>query len=654
MTTGQRLFTEFELRGRRLPNRIVSTPHATGWGRDGLIAPEEVDYHVRKAAGGCGLVMTFGSASVDPSSAASYGSVSLWDERNEPALRALAQGVHEHGAFCISQMTHMGRRGDSRVSEVVLRSASDWPEGVHREVPVAMTRAEIAEAVERFAQAALRLRRCGWDGAEITSFGGHLIEQFFDPDTNDRTDGYGGSLENRARLGREVVQAVRAAAGDDFIVSFRMTLDQQSLGGMGTDALIEVARAINVSQAIDVFSLSGGSGTSRLATGYFVAPAHLPEAAFAEPACAFRRTLDVPVLVAGRILNRAAAERCLAAGIDLVAMTRAIIADPELPRKLQHALAPRPCISINEGCIGRLYGGIPMGCSINPAVRSVDLDNLEPAATTLRVTVIGGGVSGLAAARAAAVRGHDVRLLERDAGLGGRVAKAARYSAADRWPLYVQWLEDEIGDAGVTVQTGTQASASDVLTGEPDVVIVATRSRLRQSCVPPGPIRVAALEELLDAPPGAPPTSAGHAIVVDDAGDLSTAAAIELLVSDGWAVEVVTTEPSVLFGLDLTQLPFVLREAARSGVRLTPNSEVVRSEPGARVVLRDVYAGVTAPRSDVGLIVLSGFRQAENELADELSHSWPEGELHVVGDALAPRRLMDAVREGTRAGATCG
>jgi dimethylglycine catabolism A len=218
----------------------------------------------------------------------------------------------------------------------------------------------------------------------------------------------------------------------------------------------------------------------------------------------------------------------------------------------------------------------------------------------------------------------------------------------------VQWLEDEIGDAGVTVQTGTQASASDVLTGEPDVVIVATGSRLRQSCVPPGPIRVAALEELLDAPPGAPPTSAGHAIVVDDAGDLSTAAAIELLVSDGWAVEVVTTEPSVLFGLDLTQLPFVLREAARSGVRLTPNSEVVRSEPGARVVLRDVYAGVTAPRSDVGLIVLSGFRQAENELADELSHSWPEGELHVVGDALAPRRLMDAVREGTRAGATCG
>ena len=185
------LLSPFELRGRPLRNRIVSTPHATGWSHDGSLARSEVDYHVRKAAGGCGLVMTFGSASVDPTTAASYGSVALWDEANEPALRALADGVHEHGALCIAQMTHMGRRGHSKESGIPLRAASDLPEPVHRET-----------------------------------------------------------------------------------------------------------------------------------------------------------------------------------GVDLVAMTRALIADPDLPRRLAGGARIRPCISINEGCIGRLYSGLPLWCSVNPAINA--------------------------------------------------------------------------------------------------------------------------------------------------------------------------------------------------------------------------------------------------------------------------------------------
>ena len=181
MRTFPHLYAPLELRGKVLRNRIVSTPHATGWGRDGLIDPREVNYHVRKAAGGCALVMTFGSASVDPTTAASYGSISLWDERNEPALRALADGVHGHGALCMSQMTHMGRRGTSTLSGIPLRAPSDLPEGVHLEVPVPLAVSELPPIVQGFADAAARLERCGWDGCEVTSLGGHLIEQFFDP-----------------------------------------------------------------------------------------------------------------------------------------------------------------------------------------------------------------------------------------------------------------------------------------------------------------------------------------------------------------------------------------------------------------------------------------------------------------------------------------
>ena len=256
--------------------------------------------------------MTFGSASVDPTTAASYGSISLWDERNEPALRALADGVHGHGALCMSQMTHMGRRGTSTLTGIPLRAPSDLPEGVHLEVPVPLAVSEIPAIVQRFADAAARLERCGWDGCEVTSFGGHLIEQFFDPGINTRTDEYGGSLENRTRFGREVLEAVRAAVSDDFIVGFRMAVDQCLTGGLGPDELIEVARSLAATGAIDLFSVSGGTGATRLSTAYFVPGDELPEGVFNERARRFREAVGVPVIVAGRNVEPAMADACVA------------------------------------------------------------------------------------------------------------------------------------------------------------------------------------------------------------------------------------------------------------------------------------------------------------------------------------------------------
>src|SRR6186997_796698 len=388
MSAGDRypiLLSPFEVRGRELPNRIVSTPHATGWSRDGLIDRSEVDYHVRKAVGGCGLVMTFGSASVDPSTEASYGSIALWDERNEPALRALADGVHEHGALVISQATHMGRRGTSVISGIPLRAASDLPEGVHMEVPVPLATEELPAIVERFAEVARRLERCGLDGIEVTSYGGHLLEQFFDPLVNTRTDAYGGSLENRTRLAREVLMAVRAAVSDRFIVGFRMTLDQCLTGGLGPDEMIEIARMLASTGAVDLFSVSGGTGASRLSTGYFVPGDMLPEGVFNERAIRFRREVGLPTLVAGRNVEPEVAEAALAGGVDLVAMTRALIADPDLPLKIGDGRRPRPCIGLNDGCIGRLYTGMPMYCSVNPAIRNPGLAQLSQAEEPARV-----------------------------------------------------------------------------------------------------------------------------------------------------------------------------------------------------------------------------------------------------------------------------
>ena len=642
------LFSPLELRGRVLRNRIVSTPHATGWGRDGLIDPREVDYHVRKAAGGCGLVMTFGSASVDPGTAASYGAIALWDERNEPALRALAEGVHGHGARCMSQMTHMGRRGTSTLTGIPLRAPSDLPEGVHLEVPVPLAVAEIPAIVLRFADAAARLERCGWDGCEVTSFGGHLIEQFFDPRVNTRTDEYGGSLEHRTRFGREVLDAVRAAVSGDFIVSFRMAVDQCLTGGLGPDELIDVARSLAASGAIDLFSVSGGTGATRLSTAYFVPGDQLPEGVYNERARRFREALGVPVVVAGRNVEPAMADACVASGVDLVAMTRAIIADPDLPAKARVGRPARPCIGLNEGCIGRLYTDRPMWCSVNPGVRDPQLDDLGPAATPGRVVVVGGGVAGLEAARGAALRGHGVVLFERCAQLGGRARLAAARRGRERWARYIDWLYDEAEVAGAELRIGVAATAEDVLAEAPDAVILATGSELRPTAAPPGPVPAVDVDVLLEGE--VPRVEAQAALVLDDEGGFLAPTAAERLVAEGFAVEIATTHPVVGAEIDPTQQPFVFRRLALAGVVMTPHLRGVSSDAGG-VTLRHLYTERDERREGVGLVVMAGYRRAVVDLRDELTALRPELRVVVAGDALAPRTLLDAVAEGARAGA---
>jgi 2,4-dienoyl-CoA reductase-like NADH-dependent reductase (Old Yellow Enzyme family) len=643
------LFSPLELRGRVLRNRIVSTPHATGWGRDGLIDPGEVDYHVRKAAGGCGLVMTFGSASVDPASEASYGSISLWDERNEPALRALADGVHSHGAVCMSQMTHMGRRGTSTVSGIPLRSSSDVPEGVHLEVPVPLATSEIPAIVERFADAARRLERCGWDGCEVTSFGGHLIEQFFDPQVNQRTDEYGGSLENRTRFGREVLAAVRAAVSDRFIVGFRMTLDQHVPGGLGPPEMTEIARSLATTGAIDVFSVSAGTGATRLSSAYFVPGDDLPQGVYNELAREFREAVGIPVIVAGRNVEPAMADACVASGVDLVAMTRAIIADPDLPTRAAAGLAQRPCIGLNEGCIGRLYTSRPMWCSVNPAIRDPDLDQLTPAPAPGRVVVVGGGVAGLEAARGAALRGHDVVLFERRSELGGRARLAAVRNGRERWTRYIEWVRDEAKAAGAELRCGAPVMVDEILGERPDLVILATGSELRPSAILPGPVPVVDVDELLEK--GSPAVGVRSALILDDEAGFLAPTAAEHLVEAGFRVEVVTSHPAVAGQIDGSQQALVLRRLELAGVRMSPNLAGVASD-GAGVTLRNVYTEREERRDGVGLVVMAGYRRSVIGLRDGLMAASPGLRIVPVGDALAPRSLLDAVAEGARAGAT--
>src|SRR5215469_8941552 len=651
------LLSPHEIRGRRIRNRIVSTPHATGWGQDGLIAPAEVAFHARKAAGGCGLIMTFGSASVDPDSAASYGSVSLWDPRNDDALRALADGVHAHGGVCMSQMTHMGRRGSSLLSGIPLRGVSDVPEGVHREVPVVLTTEEIRVLVGRFAEAANRLHRFGWDGVEVTSFGCHLIEQFFDPAINNRDDEYGGSLENRVRFAREVLTAVRDATSDDFIIGFRMTADQHLPSGMSQEDLRSVARALTADGPVDLLSVTGGSAHTQRSSSFFVPGDEVPENANGALAGAMGALTGIPVIAAGRILSADTGEYALREqGVDFVAMTRALIADPDLPRKISAGISPRPCISLNEGCIGRLYSGLPMACSVNAGIRDASLDDAEdikadaaPAGTGAHhhVVVVGAGVAGAEAARRAAARGSRVTLLEAEPELGGRARTAGLRRGRERWRLYLGWLAGELRSHGVDVRLGQAADANEIAALDPDVVILATGSRPRRAEWHDNHHgMVADADQVIVSPPG--PRGSASAIIVDQEGGFTAPTAAESLHHVGWTVQIITDLPFVAAKVDPTQVWFVRRRLKKAAVTLRGSSEL-RHDPGGWALV-DTESDEISPVSAPDLIVYADLRRARDDLSHALAETLPQVPVRRVGDALAPRGLLDAVTEGARAG----
>jgi 2,4-dienoyl-CoA reductase-like NADH-dependent reductase (Old Yellow Enzyme family) len=645
-----RLFEPLTIGHKVTKNRIVSTAHATGYDSDGLLTERYVAYHARKAEGGAGIVLTFGSASVFKGSVASYGSVRLWDPANEPALRELARRAHLHGALIMSQATHMGRRGNTLRGNGPLWAPGPEPEPVHREIPHVMSIEEIQAVIAAFADAARRLEACGWDGIEVTSFGGHLIEQFWSPVVNRRTDRYGGDFQNRMRFVEEVLRAVRAAVSDEFIVGFRMTADPMTdVVGLTRDDMLKIAAHIDSLGLVDLFNVSGGTGATLSSQAATVPPVYYPEGCYNHLAHAIREAVSAPVLVAGRILTPELAEQSLAHGdCDLVAMTRAIIADPDLPRKAQagEPARIRPCISINEECIGRLYTGLPIRCAVNPGVADEELATIAPADRRRRVVVVGGGPSGMEAARVAAVRGHAVLLFEAEEELGGQMRVAAAAPNRPLFDRYLSWLKGELTRLQVEVRTGVTVNVDEIGSASPDMVIIATGSR----AVVPYPSSRNRFATDVDLLLGRVNIRAGEQVMVyDREGHARGATAAVVAAVQGARVELVTDLLIVAEELDPTQKPSIYSLLAKHGVTQTGSQLLVNGREGLR--LRDAWSNVERPL-DADVVLFVGFSEANSWLAEQARAAFPGLQLLVVGDALAPRRLHDAVAEGIRAGNT--
>ena len=372
------------------------------------------------------------------------------------------------------QITHLGRRGDATNDNWLPTLApSSVRETLHRSIPREIDEDDIKRIVKAFGEAARRCYEGGLDGLE-THAGAHLIGQFFSPDVNRRTDKFGGSVENRARFALMVHEAIRNNVGDNFLVGMRMSV-YEDRGGLSAEDALAIVQLMEREGAIDFFNCVAG----RMDTELNLAEKNMPGmtqplAPFLPLVAEVRREISIPVFHAARITDVATARHAIREGIlDMVAMTRAHIADPQLVNKIrrgeEHRI--RPCFGASH-CMHK-----KPSCIHNPASgRETVLPHVvEPASTAAKhVVVVGGGPAGMEAARVAAERGHRVTLLEATPQLGGQLLLASRASWRRDMIAVVDWRVSELQELGVDVRCNNYADGADVLALEPDVVIVAS------------------------------------------------------------------------------------------------------------------------------------------------------------------------------------
>ncbi len=470
------LFQPLTIRNVTFKNRIMSTSHACGLEEGGMPKERYQRYHEEKARGGIGLTMFGGSSNVGPDSPSVFQQLYVGDDEVIPYLQQFSERVHKHGAAIMCQITHLGRRGEPYAGHwLPTIGPSPIRETLHRSFPKEMDDDDIARVVAAYGQAARRCKEGGLDGVESLG-NSHLIGQFLSPVTNKRTDGYGGSLENRCRFGLMVFEEIQRQAGDDFLVGFRCAVDEAMAEGLSQDECIEIAHVFERSGFIDFFNGNYGRMDTLLGLAVDNMPGMAsPIAPWLKSVGAFKREVSLPVFHAARITDLATARYAISEGLlDMAAMTRAHIADPHLVNKLADGQEDqiRPCVGATH-CMSPQR---PV-CLHNAATgREVKMPQVVARAENpgRRAVVVGGGPAGLEAARVLGERGHHIVLFEAAPRLGGQVLLGAEASWRRDLSGVVDWRAGEVDRLGIDVRTSHYAELEDVLAEDPEIVIVST------------------------------------------------------------------------------------------------------------------------------------------------------------------------------------
>ena len=651
------LWTPLQLGPARTRNRIVFSAHLTNYARDGLPTDQHAAYYEARAAGGAGLIITE-EHSTHPTDWPYEKLIHGFHRDVIPGYRRITEAVHRHRVPIFAQINHNGGQASSMFSRLPVWAPSAVADPLFREVPKAVTKAEIDEIIAGYALVAGHCAEGGFDGIELQCSHSSIVRGFLSPATNRRTDDYGGSLENRARILVEIVAAVRAVIGREMALGVRLCGDELIEGGTTIDEAVEVARMVEATGNVEYINTSIGVATATLFM--IEASMHIPPGYAMFIPTAIRKAVELPVVGVGRFKDPLQAERALAEGhCDLVGVVRGQIADAEFAAKARAGATDdiRLCLSCNQECVGRMGLNRWLGCIENPRTgresrfpqaKSAILDNSGLWKSSRgRVVVVGAGPGGMQAAIAAASAGHEVTVLERDSQAGGQVRLAASVPNRAEFGDIIRNQVNEARRLGVTVEYGLEASAALIAERAPDRVILATGAvAQRPWWAPDGVTNVADVRDVLTGTA----VPAGDVVVIDELGFHHATSVAELLADRGCAVEVVT--PGMVVGQDLgitlDMEGWWIRANAKGIVQST--DLVPMGYDGTTLTLLHHPTGQNETRTPDWVVLAVPGAPDETLYRTLRDAGWGPDRLERVGDCVAPRRAHAAVVEGQRAG----
>jgi len=599
-----------------LRNRVVSTAHAEVYAEPGgLPGDRYIRYYEEKAKGGLGLAICGGSSPVSIDSPQGWWkSVNLSTDKIIDPLARLAETMHKHGAKIMIQATHMGRRNAFHGENWPhLMTPSGIREPVHRGNAKIIEIQEIKRIIKDFGIAAKRVKAAGMDGIEVSAAHQHLIDQFWSPRSNFRTDEFGGSLENRMRFGREVLNEVREAVGADFVVGLRMCGDEFHEDGLDHETLKEIAHAMGETKLIDYISVVGSGADTHNTLANCMPPMALPPEPFVHLAAGIKSVVDIPVMHAQSIRDAGQAERLLAAGmIDLVGMTRAQIADPHMVQKIRDGRENeiKQCVGANY-CIDRQYNGLDVLCVQNAATsREATMPHIITKSTgpKRKVVVVGGGPGGLEAARVARSRGHDVVLFEKSNAVGGQINLAAKAPQREQMAGIVRWFDMETKRLGVDRRLGQAATEDMILSENPDIVVLATGGSSNMGQVAGWGFDEGLSVSSWDILSGQ--VQPGQNVLVYDVMSAHTGSGTaDFLATRGSTVEIVTPDVKIADDVGGTTFPIFYRRLYAMDVVMTPNywlDRVYREGNKLIAVIRNEYTENLEERAVDQVVIENG------------------------------------------------
>jgi 2,4-dienoyl-CoA reductase-like NADH-dependent reductase (Old Yellow Enzyme family)/threonine dehydrogenase-like Zn-dependent dehydrogenase len=657
------LWNPLQIGSVEVSNRIFVSAHMIAFGDEVIVPERYINYYEERARGGVGLLIT-GAEGVHPTGwhAPHY---QAWREDAAPRYQRLADAVHSHGSRIFTQLWHAGLQDHGIVnldSHHPVLAPSGVPSPVYGRIAKAMEREDIEMVIDAFGRCAELAQAAGIDGVEVAGAHGYLLNNFMSKLNNRRDDEYGGSPANRVRLAVEVGAEIRRRCGSDFPVGLRMIFeDFQGEGGFQPEDSQELLAEAHRAGVFDYFSISGGTYHSQWSMIMsMTTPLRTP---YVEHAALAKRVVDnaVPIFVACGVYTVDQAAEIVSTGkADLVAMTRAHLADPELVNKAREGRKSetRRCIGANQGCVHRQYIGAASTCTVNPAVGREGrwgTTKIKPSSTPRQVVVVGGGPGGLKFADTAALRGHDVTLVERTDSLGGQVRLAAKLPGRERWLDFIEDISGSLERRGVTIEFDTEASVASLRERGADLTVLATGSyydksgfsifRPDRDGIPgAGEGRVLDPIDVVTAPE----RCGDRVVLIDDVGDVAALALAQLLGEAGKEVHIVTMGRYVGMAAESTFDPPEIRYPAllACGVRFAPSTTVEAiTDEGVSVVDVWTHEARTIPADTV---VVNLLRKPNDELYRALRD---EGlPVRRIGDCVAPRRVDEAVYEGMELG----